>query len=492
MTEQYIGIDVGSKELVLYELPSQVHHTINLQDEEWWNNLGLIVRPGALVAVEPTGRHYSAPIIATLQHFGAYIYSVDHATTRHYRQMFISVHKDDYLDAQALAEAIVHHEHKRLRGVQFIDGSAFVLTTALRSTIQAYRRAAKGVSRHKNRLHQLAHHVWPQLAGSGIDQYAKAVRLGFVSPEDLHLLDHRLRIIAEEGGSYPAGFTHGNSRNAFHRLAAKIPPWRQLPVHFETLIPHTLQLLDEEDRRKDELEAILIDIISHPVLQPTTAMLQTIPSAGTYWIATIHAATHCRTDTMTGDGLKAVVGFYPQREASGTKNRSFQHARGYKPARGAVHLWTTNLLHPNSRPNPIAAYFDRKKAAGDKYAFAAARSKLLRVISGVAISGKPCNWPSRSQLERLATEDPLKESKAPKPPPNQGEWELQYLEQWESWASDPNTELEHADIDDLMYVRFLADKHLKVDISNMLHFVELPSKPEVFEEADNAPDQIPF
>jgi hypothetical protein len=118
----------------------------------------------------------------------------------------------------------------------------------------------------------------------------------------------------------------------------------------------------------------------------------TVPSASTYAIAALHAATHCRAETFSGDQLRAALGFYPQKVWSGNKTASKQPMAGYKPARHALHLWAMRLMKEKARPNPIADYFDRRKAEGAKYALPAARGKLARILAGIARGGQPCRW----------------------------------------------------------------------------------------------------
>jgi hypothetical protein len=53
------------------------------------------------VACEPTGWHYSAPVIAVLHHTGCKVLQVEHRVTRHVRELRVSAIKNDGTDALA-------------------------------------------------------------------------------------------------------------------------------------------------------------------------------------------------------------------------------------------------------------------------------------------------------------------------------------------------------------------------------------------------------
>lgn len=65
---------------------------------------------------------------------------------------------------------------------------------------------------------------------------------------------------------------------------------------------------------------------------------------------------------------------------------------GYRPARAALHIWTMALLDKGAPPNPIRDYWQKAKADSHRYAYQAARAKLVRLIAGIARSGQPFQY----------------------------------------------------------------------------------------------------
>jgi len=62
----------------------------------------------------------------------------------------------------------------------------------------------------------------------------------------------------------------------------------------------------------------------------------------------------------------------------------------------ALWHWTMTLLSPNAPPNDVRRYYQQKKQTNQR-AFYAARSKLVRIISGVARSPEGYHYLEKNQ-----------------------------------------------------------------------------------------------
>jgi transposase len=384
----YVGIDIGAGSI---QVATSAGTNENLALEPGWPSaLTALVGPRPVAAFEPTGRHYSNPIVRVLDDLGATLLQVDHSTTKRYRLAHVSTHKTDAIDARTLM--MIAREHLNgnpVRGVKLHDPAAEQLTTALRAALSAYRRAKTDSTRTQNRIKQLAYGVWPELAERKAI-YERAASAGAVTPAQIVELARRCE--EESPSSLPSEYQHGMARNALISLAQGIPARLSMPPGYEDLLAYEHAHLRHSEARAAVLEKHLEELISQPRILSVTMVWLTIPAASTYAVAALHAAAHCRAESFSGDQLRAALGFYPQQVWSGTKKATRQPMAGYKPARAALHLWTMRLLKDANRPNPIADYFDRRKAEGAKYAFPAARSKLARVLAGIARGGEPCRW----------------------------------------------------------------------------------------------------
>lgn len=389
-----VGVDIGAAEL--FVVTPTTRQAVSL--ENGWHQLlpQLIASEHqALVALEPTGRHYSAPIVQLLARSGALVIQVDHATTKAYRNAHVGPHKTDSHDADALmriAAETVNPFAPRLpiRGTKLLDPLAEDLTSALRAAIEGYRRALKDQTRSINRLQQLSHHIWPALS-QHIDTYLRAVSVGAVTPQQLHALARQL---GEKRGQRPEAYSHGNSRAALARLVDQVPEDLGAPPVFEMVITILAKQHDIAQRTADQFEELLRVIIFERSLKATTQVLATVPRCSVIAIASLHAAAHCHLDQMTPAQLRGAIGFHPQRSQSGSRDDSEQPMKGYRAARGALHMWCMALLDPKAPPNPVRDFWQQKKAENHPYAFQAARGKLVRILAGIAMSGQPCNWPA--------------------------------------------------------------------------------------------------
>ena len=390
------GIDVASGSFQLSIPSAGLNVAIPMNEGEWWNELAYHLPQASVVGIEPTGRHYSAPIVNVLHLLRCVVYQVDHQTTKRYRQAHVSLNKDDALDAYSIALLTSdYHANRNVRGVRRLYPQSELLTTALRTLIQAHRRAAKELRRVENRVKQMAYHMWPSLADK-FDAYLRAVSVGAVTPAQIVELARNLPTVKKS--ERPAAYSHGASRNALYRLAATIPDGVTAPPLFQRIIVRELANIQHAQQAIAELDEELEALIHVEELETVTAAWLTVPGAGTLAVATLHAACHASAIQMSGDQLRGALGFYPQNFNSGAVKIANQPMRGYKPARGAIHLWTVQLLKENNQPNPVAEAFHRAKTNGSQYALAAARGRLVRILAGIARSGQPCRW-RKSVLE---------------------------------------------------------------------------------------------
>jgi hypothetical protein len=388
--QQLVGLDVGAESLYV---ATQTTSQLILLDDIWPQVLADICGHNPIVALEPTGRHYSAPIVTFLDTLGATLLQVDHATTKHYRQVFIATDKTDAHDATALMHIADEYRTRPIRGVKLLNPAAESLTSALRVTIQAHQRAIKDQTRATNRLRQLAHHIWPSLS-QHIETYLRAVSVNAVTPCELHALAASFQTAAH--ADLPAPYQDGRSRAPLLKLVATLPADLDAPLMFNVIIPAIAKERRDAAEKIHFYEGLLSAVIVESHLRDVTRSWKSVPRCSLTAIASLHAAAHCNASSMDGDQLRGAIGFHPQRHQSGSQDTSSQALRGYRPARGALHLWTMQLLASTAPPNPIRDYWQQKKAEGHKYAFQAARGKLTRVLAALAQSGESCNWSTLS------------------------------------------------------------------------------------------------
>ncbi len=395
-----IGVDIGSTQLtVCWHLhPIQV---LDFSDPGWWRALeSLIVPDVTIVAFEPTGWHYSSPLLTLASHLGARLLHVEHRISKRVRETRIGGEKNDRTDSQALALIAwevgqgVHYE-----GVHFFDPATLQLAARFKFMVRAYVRARGRVNATENRLRQFAHSIWPSLSAD-LTSYLRAVAAGYVTPAELAQLAVEL-----EGGHRIAGYEHGQSRRWFRAMIAKLPPWliHENFDHIWDLIVETHSQHEEAERQRASVEQIISAMLNHPLVRRVVALWRTVPAASDIELAALLAATNCEPQHFTDDAFAQACRLNPVREQSGKEVRTRLTQRGHKQASPALHLWVMRLLANDNRPNPIAAYFDRRKAAGLLHTMAATKNKLAAILVGIARSGQPCNWNWKAKSEQPLT-----------------------------------------------------------------------------------------
>lgn len=221
-----LGIDVGKTEIHIGFLPESADAippknwrsvvTLSYKDPRWWVHLLDLIDEQAVVAAEPTGHHLLAPIASLLYSYRpqASLWQVDHRLAEHYRASHVAAAKNDRLDAIALTliarDIATGQPPRNCQPYNYFLESA---VQRLRMLVNQHQRLVKENTRTKNRLHVLAHSLFPAFAGS--ETWARAVRHGAVTPQQINAL-----VAAEPP---PAGYTDGRRRRHLLTLAENLP-----------------------------------------------------------------------------------------------------------------------------------------------------------------------------------------------------------------------------------------------------------------------------
>jgi transposase len=388
------GIDIGKASLHLatgYTRADDVVR-IDVADPLWHVRLTALIPAGATVALEPTGWHYSQPVMRTLQAHGARILIVEHSQTAHVRELNLSGVKNDRTDARALAYIAAHHAQAQFLKVHEGRPDEEGATAALRLIIYAHRRANREFARATNRIRALAHSIWPLLEQE-LTLYTRCLEAGAATPR-------QLRILAEHVAAYhngelphkqaweacPPFFRTDGRAQKLRDLIAALPAW----LENDNIAP---ALFAEHAARAhfkaeaEQLGQLVAEAVDQPPFKRLTNLWLTVPFAGRVPIATIHAATHAQADRLTPAQFRAAIGHHPARTESGETAISRASRAGFAPAKAAIHLWAMSLIKQGD--NPIAVAFRRARDAGHTRPLSLAKSKLLNILSGIARSGQP-------------------------------------------------------------------------------------------------------
>ncbi len=387
----YLGIDIGKNTIHVCtpdEGPARRWPVtiIDLEAPNWHQNLAALVTPGeTIAAIEPTGWHYSRPIIAVLQDLGTSILHVAHHASKATRAANISSQKTDINDARALAvKAVEYATTNQAVGVKVIPPELNDLLISLRLTISALLRTKQLRSRSINRLDAYARGIWPSLSLHR-NTWLRAVAVGAICPDELHALAERVKrypiiLKAEERNAYASA----KARNSLRKLTADLPIM-PVPADLREAIIKNFTHLQEAEEEIARLTETLNSLIQHPLLVDVTRAWQTAPAWSPTELATLHAACNCHAQDFSADEFRAAVGCHPSRQESGQITEAKATKRGYRPAKAALHLWTERLLSPAApQPNPISEYFYRLKAENKPFAIHSTRGKLARILSGLA------------------------------------------------------------------------------------------------------------
>lgn len=378
----HVAVSSGASPPKLWEVTE-----LHFDQVDWDLQLRHLAEGCQAVALEPTGWHYSRPVVAVLEAAGFLVLRVAHQATKATREDRISSQKTDPNDARALAlKALDWCNGQQTLGVKQHNPHLEDLNITLRLTLSRHRHFAKRATQALNRLDGLAFSMWPSLAASK-NTWLRAVGAGYVTPQELIGLSEMMDDIQH----YPEGYSHGNTRNALHRLASTLPDVA-VPSILRSAVLYAYQEHVEADAQRQAVELELEQLVWCDELAPVSEVWSSVPGAYTLAIAALHAAGNCEAENFTTASFRAAVGCHPSRQESGQVTETQEAKRGYRLAKKHLHLWTLLLLRDGFRPNPIADYFDRLKEAGRPFAIHSTRGKLARILSHLARSGEDCNW----------------------------------------------------------------------------------------------------
>jgi len=238
-----LGIDIGKLgihvAIPVHDLPAKRRPVKNIHyaQPQWHEQLIAMIAPGAIICFEPTGWHYSAPIISIItQMTTGQIWLVGHGTTGKVRGVHVAAAKTDEMDARALALVAtwVRNGQPPANCRQHnIDLEQQV--QRLRQMVNHLFRATKQSTRLTNRLHAFAHAIHPQLDISYSTWLANAQK-GIITPKDIH----------NHVASLPQRRDRRTTRH-IETLAAALPPIDAPHYTVESIQETIAQLAQIED-----------------------------------------------------------------------------------------------------------------------------------------------------------------------------------------------------------------------------------------------------
>jgi hypothetical protein len=377
-----IGIDIGKKSLMMAFPPSLTEGatsslpaqwpTLELKyaTTNWWNQLIEVIDPrGADVIWESCNYLLFAPILAVLKAYRPMtrVWVVNTNMTKYYRESFVNSTKTDAMDARA--PAFIGRDiicGKLVRNIRLYNMLADSPVNQLRMYVNLYVRLKRDYNRHSNRLNGLGHSLCPGLGGS--ETWLRAVRLGFIDPDQLH----QLAAMQPPHPDYtPSGLRY------LKRLVTTLPRFRG-----DDGIINTIQSLDQSQQILEEeigvTLAIIHVLITAPPFEVVTRRWQTLPQASPFYLATFHAATYGRIQEFSKNQFRAAVGACPSIGTSGDMTKPMGPRRGYRPAKSALYMWTMTLVSNCAPENRVRTYYEQGRS------FSAAKNKLARILWGVA------------------------------------------------------------------------------------------------------------
>lgn len=348
-----IGIDIGKQAVHVAraapDVPPKKYPQAKITLVEGWpEKLLAFIGDARTIVLEPTGWHLSRPIVAVLQAAGLHVFEITHTISHQIRSIHFS-NKTDENDCRALAKAAQMVEAGEvLRGIKPARVNDAVLN--LRLLLNEDRRLKREVVRAKNRLKVFVH---------GIDPAAKPAQLIKSTlegdPASDGTLDRAIR------------FAHAD-------------------------------LLDAQRQRLDLKQSIACAVAPFPVAAAWSTIPAYTPAAAAAFIVACDGAP----EALDRDQFCAAIGRYPQRAQSGATDVSRKSKKGYRPALDALHMWSMQLLR--QAENPISDYYAGGEKAGGKL-FNAAKTKLARLLHGIATSGEPYRYTPSADIASKQKEE---------------------------------------------------------------------------------------
>ncbi len=348
-------------------------------DGDWTAALADLVPAGAYVALEPTGWHYSAPIIEAFRYLKAQILIVNNATTGNIRKEIQSVSKTDDLDARTLSGiAQMFADGVPLKHVHPADISRISAARTLRMLIHAHACLTRERIRSINRLRQLAFSVAPICAQS-FETWLRCAQAGYPDADGILYL-------ATNVNTSP-GFEHGNSRKSVRKLAEALPVWAdghdmRIPVAIE------VENLNFTQPRQESIENRIAEIINGELFGAVTTLWKTVPGASDIRIGCILTACNSNPTDYTSNDFLAAIGGQPKFAQSGKRQTRDMNIAGFRPARSVATLWALNLISPSAPNNPLKATAQRLERQNKKIR-PRIRAQLINILWGIAKNGTP-------------------------------------------------------------------------------------------------------
>ncbi len=413
-----VGIDVGRSVLHLATYdpdtrPSKWPVTIlDLGTDDWHIQLSEYIPRNAIVALEPTGWYHSRPPVAWLAHTrpDVTILYVAHHQTKATRDDRVATQKTDPNDARALAlKAADMSANGWTLGAHAHEESLEALNIELRLTILEYQRTVKESTVIKNRMRSYAQGIWPSLAAH-FETYQRAIAAGLARPSDIQAAVAKIEALAQN-----SHYRHKIARYHLAKLARTLPDLPDPPEIITRTLIENYAMLEAITAKLKEIDDRITAIIMRPPIAEISRLWLTIPNASAITIAALHSATKCMADKLSPDEFRAACGCHPSRQESGQVTQAADTKRGFRPAKGLLHMWTIQLLSARiSPPNPIRDYFTKLKEANNPNAIHAARGKLTRILSGIARNKTPYQYTYTAPKETLCpASSPDSEKKAP-------------------------------------------------------------------------------
>lgn len=386
---QNVGIDIGKGALdVCVSQPGRpardwpVHHIEYIQPD-WHLKLQSLIPPDAVVAFEPTGWHYAQPIVTALAGIPARLFQIPTNTTGSIRAVHVAGGKSDAMDARAIALAAdwLSDGSHPVRGAYPYSPQIERSISNLRLLVNQHVSLTREQTRTLNKMDALGHSIWPALVIKKTT-WLRAVSIGLVTPRQIH------GAAADDVWlTRQPGYEHGNARHALRELAKLLPQDLDAPAPTLDAIAELSEHLTDIQAQLPMVKHHITVALAGPPFSFFADRWLTIPSSSEYIVAALLVACRGRPQTYTPDEFKAAVGVHPASSESGSRRKTGRGSKsGYRPAMAALHMQTQRLLRASERPNPVADYFDHRKAEGRKYCLPAARAKLARLYHGIAQS----------------------------------------------------------------------------------------------------------
>lgn len=410
MTTHYAGIDIAAKSHIAVIIPRDAFNsntwrtwpTITLTNcRHDYDAFARNLPPGAPVALEPTGIHYSAPLLDFLKRANHNVQVIHNTDLAHLRAQLVSAgDKNDPTDARLLAAALYFKDDPALGPALKLNPTTPDLDAfASRLLLNTRHALIKQRTQTLNRLRQYLHAVFPEAepdyfeALTGTTGTKNPLNVLVIAPLPADLLNleettlkricptrpkrQRLITLARDTiGTQSAGYRHA--------------------------IRHNARILDTITAHLADVEAALLQLAAD---LPTYPLLLTIPSISPVEAATLAVIIGDIHRYPTKAKLRKHLSCYATTGRSGT-SVSYNHrgTAGTRWGKTRIHLLALRLLSSRATPdNPVRRYIDRRKRLGRNHNMANARTKLVDIIHAMLSTGEPFRLTPRKEHQPCAS-----------------------------------------------------------------------------------------